>query len=352
MKKSIFIISILCIVFSFKTYAQKKISVQSGNNTSFYATVDSAVLNAQNGDIIYIPGGSYVISSLLINKGVQIFGAGHYPDSTAATGQTILTGDVRILSGADNGSISGCNILGNVFFGTNVGDQTVNNFGISRCKMNSLHISHDGQATTNSSNIYISENVILGNVFGGNCINTLYKKNIINGLLHAHSASVFENNIMLISGGACYVYFLNSVNGCIFDNNILSFANGGCGVFFFNNSVGNIFNNNLFREVEASYFPNGTNLQFNNFFGFVASDVFNGGTGFIFSYNEDYHMLPTCVAHNGGTDGTDPGIYGTSDPYKEGAVPANPHIRTKNIAGATNAQGDLSIDIKVAAQAE
>lgn len=352
MKKVISILAILILGFTILSNAQKKITLQSGNTASFFSTIDSAMLNAVNGDIIYIPGGSYVIPSLVINKGVQIFGAGHYPDSTAATGQTVLTGEVRIVSGADNGSLQGCYILGGVYFGLSAADQTVNNFGISRCNMANLYISFDGNATNNSTNIYISENVILGGIWGGNCINTLYKKNIVGSRLYSHAASVFENNIFLLYGGSCYDYFFNSVSGSVFNNNIISFGDGGCGTFFFGSSNGNIFNNNLFRLAQNAYFPNGSNLQYNNLFGFVDTDVFSTGTSYSFSYNEDYHMLAACIAHNAGTDGTDPGIYGTSDPYKEGAVPANPHIRTKNIAGATNAQGDLNVDIKVAAQSE
>jgi len=338
------------LLLSLSLFAQKKITLQSGNNSTFYSTIDSALLNAVNGDLIYIPGGSYVIPSLVINKGVQIFGAGHYPDSTLATGQTILSGEVRILSGADNGSLSGCYIQGSVFFGTSAADQTVNNFGINRCSMNSLHISFDGNSTTNSMNLYVSENVIRGSVYGGNCINTLYRKNIINGILQAHSSSVFENNLFLLSGSGCYVYWLNSVNGSVFRNNIISWGDGGCGVFTFGSSEGNVFYNNLFRLTSGSYFPNSTNVQYNNFFGFNAADVFPAGTAYSFSYSEDYHMLPTCIAHNGGTDGTDPGIYGTVEPYKASAVPANPHIRTKSISGATDATGNLNVNISVGAQ--
>ncbi len=352
MKKAMSVLSFFIITFSMSLSAQKKITLQSGNTATFYSTIDSAILNALNGDIIYIPGGSYVVPSLVINKGVQIYGAGHYPDSTQATGQTVLTGEVRIVSGADNGSLQGCYIIGDIIFGNNTANQTVHNFGISRCNMSSLAVSYDGSTTSNSTNIYISENVILGSVLGGNCVNTLYRKNIINGFINHHSASVFENNIMLLSSGGCSSNFLNSVNGSVFNNNIILFGYGGCGTFFFSASNGNIFNNNLFRQDQNTYFPNGTNLQYNNYFGAAVTDIFNGGTGYVFNYNEDYHMLSTCIAHNGGTDGTDPGIYGTSDPYKDGAVPANPHIQTKNISGATNAQGDLNVDIKVAAQQE
>ncbi len=50
------------------------------------------------------------------------------------------------------------------------------------------------------------------------------------------------------------------------------------------------------------------------------------------------------------SDGTDIGIYGSSQPYKEGAVPFNPHIYFKNIGGTTTPNGLLNINIKVKAQ--
>jgi hypothetical protein len=44
------------------------------------------------------------------------------------------------------------------------------------------------------------------------------------------------------------------------------------------------------------------------------------------------------------------GIYGGLFPYKEGAVPLNPHISLKNIAPQTDVNGDLNIQLKVNAQ--
>jgi hypothetical protein len=51
-----------------------------------------------------------------------------------------------------------------------------------------------------------------------------------------------------------------------------------------------------------------------------------------------------------GTDATQIGLYGSVFPYKDGAVPINPHIQAKTIAPVTNSIGELNIDIKVAAQ--
>ena len=64
-----------------------------------------------------------------------------------------------------------------------------------------------------------------------------------------------------------------------------------------------------------------------------------------FSWEKDYSLPPTSPGHNGGTDGTDIGIFGGDTPWN--VIPSNPHIYFKNISGATNAAGDLPVEIKV-----
>ena len=53
---------------------------------------------------------------------------------------------------------------------------------------------------------------------------------------------------------------------------------------------------------------------------------------------------------NAGTDGTDIGIFGCPAPYKDGAVPFNPHINKALISGQTDKDGKLKVDIQVSAQ--
>jgi len=51
-----------------------------------------------------------------------------------------------------------------------------------------------------------------------------------------------------------------------------------------------------------------------------------------------------------GTDATECGIYGGIFPYKEGAVPYNPHIQQKSISSVTDINGNINVNIKVVAQ--
>jgi hypothetical protein len=69
------------------------------------------------------------------------------------------------------------------------------------------------------------------------------------------------------------------------------------------------------------------------------------------------HLLRICKiiiypmpGNFAGTDGKQVGIYGGSFPYKEGAVPSPPHVRSKVIASSTDGQGKLNVQITTTAQ--
>ncbi len=67
-------------------------------------------------------------------------------------------------------------------------------------------------------------------------------------------------------------------------------------------------------------------------------------------FTDDLHLQTGCVGVGHGTGGTDVGIYGSSSPYKPGAMPFNPHFRQADIAPSTNNNGALPVNIRVAAQ--
>jgi hypothetical protein len=69
-----------------------------------------------------------------------------------------------------------------------------------------------------------------------------------------------------------------------------------------------------------------------------------------YQFTDDLHLAPGSSGIGGATDGTDIGIYGSSSPYKAGAMPYNPHFRAASVAPATNADGDLPVNIRAAAQ--
>lgn len=322
--------------------AQNLIAVQNGTNHSFYTTLDSAITQSQNGDTIYIPGGAFSISSPL-NKSIHIVGIGHNPDSSQATNITLLVGDINIFEGANNGSVTGIKLSGLINIETN---QVIHDFIIERCNFSGLYFKFNTpNQFNNSSNILIKENIINGIVYGGYSHNNLVTNNIIQGQIYAWGANnAFRNNISMQAGPCCGGYPLVNVASCQFENNIFlqTFFN-----VFSENCQTNTFNNNLF----VSGLPYDPSSIFNNsYHSQPHNSIFVSQSGYTFNYTNNYQLQATSVGKNGGTDGTDVGIYGGSSPWKEGSIPFNPHIQLKNISGSTTPNGNLQINIKVAAQ--
>ena len=113
--------------------------------------------------------------------------------------------------------------------------------------------------------------------------------------------------------------------------------------------VHNLCESNTFIKNVFAFIPSaGLNTFTDNYNSVVLNTVFVNQSGYAFNYANDYHLLnPTMYL---GTDGSQVGIYGGMFPYKEGAVPSNPHFQLKNIAPTTDVNGDLNIQIQVEAQ--
>ena len=344
MKHILLLMSLLIFLFSKKGFVQNLIAVNSGNNASFYQDVSSAFAAAQNGDYIYLPGGTFDISTWDIDKGVHVIGAGHYPDSTTATLPTHLYGNIRIVTGASNGSLSGFYMTGSIQIGTGGSDMDVDFFEIKRLSTGNIFLSHDGSSPSDATYISVKDCVIRGVLDGGNAQNVEISNNFIQAQTRYFNANVvFANNIFFKSGSS------NATDRTLVDVDYATFENN-----IFNNSQylesscsGLIFYNNSFKDgVSLSGFVSSGNI-----FGELLSATFvnqNGSSGF--SYSHDYHLSPGSNANGAGRGGTDIGIYGGLSPYKDGAVPRNPHIQSSSIDGATDNAGNLNLDIKVAAQ--
>lgn len=340
MKKITFLTLIGFIFFLATTKAQSPIAVQNESGSSFYSMLDEAITNAIAGDYIYIPSGVFTIS-VPIDKQLQIFGVGHNPDSCAVTGITMVTGNILIINGSDHGLITGIKISGNISFGAQPNDVSINYFAIERC-----NIGGTINLASRSSNILINECILRGPLIGNNTQGFQMSKCIIEplpsgiNLYSFDSNAYFNNNIFLPSNGVNQDIRFASINNCYIKNNVfLSRVYDGA-----NTCINNLFQNNLF--LGPINIPVGTNLYRGNINGGVTI-LFVNRSGFVFDYKHDYHIKTDSPAHNAGTDGTDLGIYGTGNPWKEGSLPTNPHIQSKSIS---TVDGNLNVKIKVAAQ--
>lgn len=337
MKKIYTLLAFAIIIIAGNANAQVPIVVQNGSNVSFYAQLDSAVIHAQNGDTIFIPGGSFSLYTA-INKRLHLIGVGHNPDSTIATNRTYLFGTLVLVPGADGGSLTGISFQSVNSISI---PYDINNYHFSRCN---IYLINSVISSNTVSNVFFSENVINNVSFGGGGLNSFFN-NILGKIANIGTNNVVKNNIF-IAASALDANEYGKIQNSIFENNIFI---GITIVYGSENMISNnFFNNNLF--IQNLTFPIYTNIGSNNIVNQNQNSIFVNQTGNTFDYTQNYHLQPTCLGKNAGTDGADVGIYGGLFPWKEGSVPANPHIQFKRIAGTTDQNGNLQINIKVKAQ--
>jgi len=330
--------------------SQNLIVVQNGGIPTFYLQVDSAIIHSQDGDTIYLPGGTWNVSTW-INKRLHIIGVGHNPDSTNATFPTKILTPIILSEGASHGTLTGVFLNSTLVTGLDVSSYTV-----KRCHLSSL------QFDVSTSNFTFIENIIDGEFFlnglSGGPTNCSFFNNIL-GAAFIEAAyhfpflnSSFRNNIFLY-GSSCGIYATCRYSiwskYSIFENNVFLGSTSN-----FQKVSNSIVNNNLFCEYFS--FETGTNNGINNIINqSPINTVINPGIpndigSFSYSYSNDYHLQTISPGKNAGTDGTDIGIYGGSFPWKEGSVPFNPHIQHNVISNSTDQNGNLIVNIKVAAQ--
>ena len=113
MKKTILILATAALGLNINA---QKVALHSGGNVSIFngttALVD-AYNQSVNGDTIYLPGGGFTAPTT-INKKLTIYGAGHYVDSTQATGKTFWNGALNFGVDADQFTIEGVNLASNL----------------------------------------------------------------------------------------------------------------------------------------------------------------------------------------------------------------------------------------------
>lgn len=323
--------------------AQNLIAVQNGGAPVFFQQVDSAIVHSHDGDTIYIPGGSWILSNP-INKRLDIIGVGHNPDSTGITLPTTLIGNLTLIAGSSNGSLMGVYLQGMV----NGSSDPVDSYTVLRCRITGGICSYSSQ-----SNLTFTENIISGqirsflaNSSATNCsfYNNIICESFIVEPYMAFTNSTFRNNIFLPQL-TNWNYLPIVTKYSLVANNIFLSTNGLSVIEGISNST---VKNNLY--VTYFSFDNTTNIGSNNIFYQSRSSIFIIQTGNTFNYTHNYSLQESCPGKGTGTDGTDIGIYGGSFPWKDGSLPLNPHFQSATISPTTDSDGNLNVQFKVAAQ--
>ena len=197
-------------------------------------------------------------------------------------------------------------------------------------------------------NVHITESV-LGSIDGFNAQNVQFNKNIIDGSVqHFNGTTVFSNNIFSFGYYSNWSWHLpvRNIKNSLFQNNIFKVNNNPLDA----NCQNNLLQNNIFFSNFTPDPQTEENIWQNNFFNQAFENVFVNYTGGAFNPSFDYHLLPSSVGINAGSDGYDIGIYGTAVPYKEGAVPFNPQVVFEQVSNQTDENGNISIEVEVEAQ--
>ena len=323
-----------------------KIAVVRPDGTTYICpTWDSAYKKAANDDNIYLPGGTFLVTNM-IGKRLNIYGAGFNEDSSRATGITKMN-PITFLAGSEYGSIEGiafnttsC-IESSITFGLPSYLNPISNFTISNC-----FLSSGINFTSPCTNILIKNNYIGGyncnnggakTSFGEKLSNSLISNNIITGGFNVIDAANLQinNNIFFFAQD---FYYLPLANNSSYNNNITL------------SGTSTVANSNFNNNANVS--PNGSgNLIFNHVYESFDSSFVNPGPNssgkYYYDSHNNYHIRPSSLCKNSGTDGTDRGIYGGTYPWKDGSAPSNPHIYFKQIAPQSNNNGLLQVQFKV-----
>lgn len=356
MKKSFYIFLIMCITGLVHLKAQDPIAVlvHGQQTTAYYgnnALVDAHTA-AANGDTINLSSGTF--NSVTITKSLNITGVGHYPDSVNMYLRTIVSG-ITFGQYSDSSKIEGLYIPGNIEF-TN--DKHIIKVKVNRCNMQDFNFNSNAQIASKDY-CSITQSIIRGNVNCSNyCTSFMLSNCILNGMVldvsGTGSSCSMENNIFLAinqSNTATYLFY--NINNSSLHNNVIyqnddyvnPYYSGAHSHIFYHNCNNLHIVNNIFLDNGFDY---GNSYSINNYLGVVQTAIFVNQTGNVFNYNHNYHLQSPATYP--GLDGSQAGIYGGDKPYKENAIPSNPHVQSKNIPFKTDNNGNLLININVKAQ--
>lgn len=328
------LLSVVCMLFAATSFAQTSLvaSLSHGETITYYygaTALQQAVTAAASGDIINLSGG--VFNATDITKGITIRGAGI--DSTIPTD---INGSIMSIVIPDDDDkpfmAEGIRFLG---------EQTRMQRKASapycyfvRCKFaGSFRTYPDVAAITNLAFL----NCKFLNSFSAHGTSSVYLQNsYIRQLRTSGSASVTATNCIINAQTNSGELFIgNSVfNNCIFNNTDNFYPLPSSNQAFNCINIRYAYDFDLFQHLsQRTGCPTDTKA-------FEA--VFKTFTG-TYSDTETFELTDAAATAYLGTDGSQIGLYGGSQPYT--SVPSYPLITTMTVGEQTDANGQLSVTI-------
>jgi hypothetical protein len=328
MKKTI--IANIISLYAFVSIAQQApIVLQSGNNSKFFNTLNEAYNAAANGDIIYLPSGSFRMDNVL-NKQLNIYGVGWRPDSSSAVGgPTYIVTDFNVGKGGSNSIFSGINMPITQFKLID----SIRSIIIERSNINVVTYQNNGVFT---NSLFINE-CLLNFVFPPRSGITEMNNCIINGGANSGNGNrggilKFKNSVMLnVPNTRAFDY----LDGIELTNSIV-FCSQATNLDLFYSSTVLLLSNTLFigelSRVNVSLSGTGNTRKEQS----ERDNIFTKYTGGNLALEHDLHTKPACNC-------SDKGVYSGSGNFR--AIPPV-HIASKEVKTSANNEF-LNIKIRV-----
>ncbi len=303
----------------------------------YSSNLQVAINNASTGDTIYLYPSNTSYGNITIMKKLHIFGFGY--DGTEGHVSKIdhlyLDTSTTPSTSSSLSTIQGLTIIG----GISCSKDNINNITIIGNQIDYISFNSNCSSWVIKNN-YI-ENYI--NLYDNNSIVIL--NNIFKGSSHpiytCNSSSLVVSNNLFMQ----WSYFSDIQNASISNNIFICNSNSYTGGDMNNNT----FTNNISYCSNVSYtytLPPTGNTGTGNFQdtnpGFIT-----GTTTSIYDYTLDYHLQPSSAGKNAGTDGTDIGPYGGTEPFIWGGAFSIPKVTQITISNPVINQGTtININVK------
>ena len=326
MKKFIFSLCV-ALLMTISSSAQQISVVSPNGTTTLYRTLQESIEGAENGSVIYLPGGGFQISDevKITNKKLTIIGIGHYANSGNADGVTTISGNLFFNEGSSGSAVIGCYITGNVYIGE--GGASVNGVLVRCCNVNSVQVTNGSCVDTEINQNYVRSHSSFGGANGKITNNVMCTMNGING-------GVISNNIFVSNyeykwewhGGTVRYYCAVQAYNSFLSQNIMT-----------NYGTTPNSGDNCQTSGNLNWGDNPTSFTVDDWNGVFVN--YNGGAispASDFHFSERYKLQENKV-----------GIYsGTGFNNQNSSVP---YIIYKDVPTETDAQGMLKVRIRVKA---
>lgn len=328
----------------------QRIVVQGTGEPQVFTDLSTAIAAAQPNDRLYFSGGAFTSpQAVVIGVPLHFIGAGISPDSSAVTSTTVIgtqAGNITITTGATGSTFTGIRFAPAAYvqYGNNDTDDDPTGLVFERCTFDTRLITHN--STTAGTSITVFNECIFYSFLYGQpgTLATLNRCVLDYQAGTGAEVSGFHGGALTMRFCVCLGTRIGNSTNSLIENCVFTRTTAP-----FWQSNGSILTNNLC--VSTGLVSNMTpGATVGNVLGVPATEIFVNEVDGDFQWTDDLHLQATCVGVGMATDGTDVGIFGSSSPFKAGAVPYNPHFRSATIAAATNPNGDLPVNIRVAAQ--